>query len=302
MPPKRRAKKRVGGDEEPTPAPIKDIYAPIRDMCTIQGGSDSKYLVFDFTNDTSGTASVLADNASLLYMKGGIKSGTLSLGKGNQITSFFGRVFSGETAFLQTYSGNGIVALGSSLPGDIIMLRLEPGHEYFLSSGSYVACTENVRISGAFNALGLISWGQEEGPALPHVSVVDDSIGYVWIGGYGAFERHDIPENETMLVNNGLFLASTKKYDGIRRMGKTLLSSAFGEGLGMEFIGPCIVYTQSKNSNVLVDYIATQLPKPSNNTSNGISLLGNFTSESSEGGADKSKNKKKIKKVKNNQR
>ena len=73
--------------------------------------------------------------------------------------------------------------------------------------------------------------------------------------------------------NNGLFLAASKKYDRITTLGKSAISSLFGEGLGMQFDGPCTVYTQSKNMNELVTFIAERLP-PAQTTDGKTGLAG----------------------------
>lgn len=81
------------------------------------------------------------------------------------------------------------------------MLEVEPGATYYLTRGTFI----------------------------PTVSTTDDNKGYLWIGSYGAFEKHNVPAGESITVNNGLFLAATKKYDTIVKLGKSLVSSFFGK-------------------------------------------------------------------------
>ena len=83
----------------------------------------------------------------------------------------------------------------------MIMLEVEPGATYYLTRGTFI----------------------------PTVSTTDDNKGYLWIGSYGAFEKHNVPAGESITVNNGLFLAATKKYDTIVKLGKSLVSSFFGK-------------------------------------------------------------------------
>lgn len=285
---KKTNKRKTGGDGEETPDPFANVVA----ASSLVGDSGSKYIVFDFSKDADPNTSIIADNTALLYMKGGITHGEISIGTANESTAkkvfgFLGRALAGETVLLQEYKGQGVVALGNSIPGDIMMITIDPGQEYFLSRGAFIACTKNVRISGALNFIGIIGFGQEEGMVLPSATVTDNSRGYLWVGSYGTFEKHDIPAGQSMLINNGLFLAATKKYDALAKLGKSIISSLFGEGLGMQFNGPCTVYTQSKNMNQLVMYIYERMPHKNGSSQNGIS----FTFGSDGGGGRKNDGK-----------
>jgi uncharacterized protein (AIM24 family) len=256
-----RAKKGGDGDVNGSVG-SPDVYGPVSKSASFNGGSSSKYIVFKLPANQS----VVADSASLLYLKDGIQKGEMAFGSknesaGQKMLGFFGRSLSGETAILQKYTGPGTVALGGALPGDVMMMKISPGQTHFLSQGAFIACTENVRISGGFNMLGVFAIGQEEGPVLPTATVIDSNPGYIWIGGYGAFEKHDLQSGESMLVNNGLFLACDKRYDSVETLGKSMMSSLFGEGLGMRFNGPCTLHTQSKDINDLVSYVSQRLPK-----------------------------------------
>lgn len=264
----RTYKKKTKGGDAPPPDAMYDAK--------LLGDSSSRYVVFKLKQNQA----VCADSASLIYMKDGITYGSIKIGKDNEsmtsaMLGFFGRKLSGETGFIQQYDGPGTVALGSSLPGDVTMFAVNPGDTYYLSRGAFIACSPNIRVSGGLNLIGILGIGQEEGFVLPTVTT-DNSIGYIWIGAYGTFERHEIPQGQSMLINNGQFLAANKKYDGLKTLGKSAISSMFGEGMGMEFKGPCIVYTQSKNMNELVTYITERMPPKS-----GGAIT--FQSSSSEG-------------------
>jgi uncharacterized protein (AIM24 family) len=292
-----RQRKLRGGESA-----FSDVFANIAAGASLAGESGSRYVIFKLQDGES----VISDSASLLYLKDGIQKGELKFG---DVMSTFGRFLSGETMTLQQYTGAGTVALGGALPGDVMVIPVDPGQTIYLSRGAFIAGTPNVRVSGAFKMLGLLGFGQEEGFVLPSVTVVPvpdpanpdqevESRGYVWVGSYGTFERHDIAEGQIITVNNGLFLASTTKDYTLAKMGKSLFSSFLGEGLGMEFAGPCVVYTQSKNENDLVAFIAMNLPRSTGSSSSSSPALFSFDFGSSQEESQEGGRKTKVKKVK----
>lgn len=149
--------------------------------------------------------------------------------------------------------------------------------------------------------MGILGVGQEEGLFLPTVTT-NANPGTVWIGGYGSFERHDlVSPDDTMIVDNGIFLACPNYMSyQVVQLGRSWFSSlAGGEGLGMQFKGPGIVYTQSKNFNEFAAFMSKQLPSNGNQSSGPIIQsnigqgIGNaLSSWMSQGGAKKTRKKK----------
>lgn len=209
--------------------------------------------------------SIVADAGALQYMRGGVEHSGLKMGG---LLKAVGRWLSDEGVFLNKYSGTdqarpGTVCFASCFPGDAFALRLSPGEQWKLSRGAYVASTENVKVSGKLNWRGLVSFGQEEGLVLPKITCDDGPAdGVVFVSAYGGYHRHDLEPGEKLLVNNGLFLACKADVSyTIEKLGRSYLSSLIGgEGLGMSFVGPCTVYTQSRNFNDLVAEICSRLP------------------------------------------
>ena len=243
--------------------------------------------------------SIVSSSGSLLYMKGNVSRGELAI---QGVGTALARLFAGETFFFDKYTGEredrqdgggffdafkpnehpkqqprkpvatradklngGTIALGSFLPGDIILIKLSPGQSYILSRGTFLASTVNVTVSAGIRMLGLLGIGQEEGFVLPKATCSeDDGDGYVWVAGYGTFTKHDIQADDELIVNNGLFLACDAKVTySLTLLGKTVVSSFLGgEGVGMKFTGPCTVYTQSKNINDFIDFINMRVSPP----------------------------------------
>ena len=236
---------------------------------------------------------VQAEGGALLYTMGNDK--TLVRGKTTikgSVGNAIGRYMAGATFFFNTFSvpalpasspasvmgglwgapkvapARATVAFGSSLPGDVMCMRLEPGGKgKILSRHSLLATTRNVDVSFGFRALGILGIGQEEGIMLPTAMNSSSEPGFVWVASYGTFREVKVPKGESLLVNNGLFLACDHDmaYD-LTLMGDGYVSSFFGgEGLGMKYTATnddCRVWIQSKNMNALIDTVARAAGPP----------------------------------------
>lgn len=218
----------------------------------IKGVNGSHVLVATFSNVSQ---VIKADPGSMIYKRGHVDKPETE--KGTSWTNMFKRAFAGQSMFMSTFRGlpesskmNGILALSSDIPADIIEISIPVGKELRISRGSFLACSENVTMEAALIKKGFIPWGQDEGGILPVLKVQEGSgPGKVWLSSFGMFEKHDLVAKEEMTIDNGVFLAvdNDVKYE-IVKIGKTILGSLLtGEGFGMKFVGPCTIYTQSKN-------------------------------------------------------
>ena len=219
---------------------------------------------------------------AVLYMKGDIEKGEV---KFDNIKSGLWRLFGGESLFYSKYSGinnGGIIAVGTDLPGDIIDISINTNEEWYISRGSYLCSTTNIIIESVVKTQGFFGLiGSGEGGILPIIKTTDGNSGKFWLGAYGSFEKIVLKAQEKILVDNGYFLAAEKKMDyTIEKMGKTLTSSLFGgEGFGMQFIGPGILYIQSKNISNFAYILNSYMPKSGNNNSSLFSFSSNENNE-----------------------
>lgn len=210
--------------------------------------------------DLSAGQVVNTSPGSLVYMRGDIQKGNVNIGS---IGKAFARAFAGEDFFLTKYTAGtkgGTVALSLSFPGNIVQIVLQPKESYRISKGCFLACTDNITISATPQWKGLIPVGQDEGVIMPKVTCDGTSPGVVWLGGYGYFEKHELKdESDTLTVDNGVFLACPFNMPyKIVQLGTSVWSSFAGqEGFGMEFRGPGVVYTQSKNFNEFLMLVGT---------------------------------------------
>lgn len=243
---------------------------------------------------------------SLVYMKGDVQKGTANVGS---IGTAFARSFTGQDFFLTRYIGGakgGSIALSLAFPGDIIEITLNQNEAYRLSKGCFLACTDSIKISAAVQLQGILGIGQGEGMIMPLATCLNGQ-GKLWLGGFGTFEKHELTtESDVMIVDNGIFLACSNNITpSIVQLGTSLWSTfAGGEGFGMEFKGPCVVYTQSKNFNDFLVQISREAPssfgegmskKVQENVGQSIgNALTSWMSSPSTQGGTKPKSKRKV--------
>lgn len=190
---------------------------------------------------------------AMLWRHGAVAmTGTTGASKGNAIA----RWVANAPVFMNTFAINGEnvteakIAFANGLPGDVVELELavEPEPKYWiLSRGCLVCMDEGVLIDSTFRLSGAITG---EGAIIPRAwldAAITTGRRRLWIGGFGAACRHDLVEGQTLLVDNGCFLAANNYWKGSLAANGVFQSLFSGEGFVMEFAGPCVVYTQSRN-------------------------------------------------------
>lgn len=230
--------------------------------------------------------SIMSNAGSLAYMREGVEKGDIKL---NGVVRAFKRALGGQSMIQTSYKGvgnGGSITFASPVPGDILKLNLKPGQKVIISRESYIAGSPSIKVSGKLNWRGIFAVGQDEGAFLPTLENTSAEDGEVWLGSYGAFKVHNLKAGQSLLVNNGLFLASVGTEDGyvpmyeVVKLGKTIVSSLLGgEGLGMQFKGPALVCTQSHNLDDLAAMVAARMPSGSPDFSGGSGIVTKKTSK-----------------------
>ena len=216
----------------------------------IKGAPGSNYITFFLKANQK----ILSSPGSMIFLQGNIEKGEIKTGG---IMKAFARAFGGEDFFITSYKGlegGGKIAFSTDIPGDIVKIDIKKGEEYTISRSSFLCGTENIEISSKIVLRGLLV---DEGFIMPTIKAPNGDASF-WLSNYGTFEKIDLKENETILIDNGIFLAapSQLKYTLVK-LGKSFISSILGgEGLGMKFTGPGHIYIQSKNLNDLFDLIS----------------------------------------------
>ena len=231
-----------------------DRLAPIRELkSNIFGNKGFNYVVIEIGEDDK----IISSPDSLIYAKGNIKKGEKILEK----KDIFSKTIGKENSNLVTYSGGklgGTVALSSDYIGDIIKLLIKQDESYIISNFSFLCSYHNIEITYLDKSINVS--GKEATHILPIIKAIDGNV-QVWLAVYGSFQGIELKNEETLLIDNGIFLAVSSKtnYEIIPKDSKYVSSIFGGEGFDMKFTGPGTVFIQTKNLNnmgkMLLQYI-----------------------------------------------
>lgn len=190
---------------------------------------------------------IIADKHAMVFMDADIKYRVEMGGLKKAIA----RKLGGESAFLSYYTGTkpgGVqrLTLGMPIIGDVKVIQLQKDEKIVVSKGCFLAGTNNLKVSGAFNPKGILPFGTQEGAFLTLITS-ENGPSTLWVNSYGNIEEHNLKAGESIIVDNEHFLSCMYGIDfSIVRLGNTKALFFGGEGLAMKFTGPCKIMTQSK--------------------------------------------------------
>jgi len=228
-------------------------------------------------NSNSIDSSVYVTAGAMNYMTEDIT--LVSVAKSGFISSI-ARKFSGSSFFLSSIVNQGklpgIVSLASPNPGNIGCFYIPPGKSFNVVSSSYIASTNNLKISTNAKFGGILT-----GYGLFYTSAesMDGKPGLVWISSYGELTEHIIEPGHKIKIDNGVILAFDSNVNFITKLaGKGILSSIFSsEGLvsliDNQTNSDIIVYLQGRSVNSYNDYIASVACEACSGSSSGSSLF-----------------------------
>ena len=166
----------------------------------------------------------------------------------------------GESFFISTFTGHPQaqtwVDVAANLPGDIVVLDVDPARALVLTKGSWLASEAGISLDTKWGGSSMF-WGGEGG-----FTVRCSGQGKVVVASYGALDQHVLAEGQGFSIDTGHLVAYQ---DGmnvqVRKIAKGWVQSAkSGEMLVMDIQGPGTVWTQSRNPNALVDWLTQVLP------------------------------------------
>lgn len=181
---------------------------------------------------------------------------------GGGLKKAFGRMFSGESIFLNEYTadgGRGMIAFASSFPGSIIPYQVSPGNGIIVQKRSFLAMEKGLDLSICFQKrLGKGLFGGE-GFIMQRIT----GNGMVFLEIDGHCKKYELRAGQSILVDTGYLAAMsescTMDIQTIRGAKNILLG---GEGLFHTVItGPGTVYLQSMplshTAQALIPYLPT---------------------------------------------
>lgn len=92
---------------------------------------------------------MITEKGSMVWMSPNMEMKT----SGGGVGKMFSKAFSGEGMFQNIYTarGNGMIAFGSSFPGQILPLSIGPGQDIILQKSAFLASEPGVQLSIHFN-------------------------------------------------------------------------------------------------------------------------------------------------------
>lgn len=172
-------------------------------------------------------------------------------------------VLGGETLFFQEVKatqGPGEVILAPSALGDVKVIHISGGQDYYVKSGCLLAAMDQIEMdtkaqkltAGAFSGAGLF------------VLQLKGTGGFA-VSAFGAIMEITIPPGEEYMVDNGHLVAwSGDTSYRIVKAGKDWISSlTSGEGLGCMFTGPGKVHIQTRNPEAFGNWVRRYVPTTS---------------------------------------
>ena len=179
---------------------------------------------------------------------------------GGGARKMFGKLFSGESMFQNIYTAqrDGMIAFGSSFPGQILPIEIRPGQDFYAQKMAFLASEMGVDLSLHFNQkLGAGFFGGE-GFIMQRLS----GSGMAFLECDGSLVRYNLAAGQSMVVDTGNVLGFTGNVKlEIQRIkgAKNILLG--GEGLFNTILtGPGTIYLQTMPLSNLVDIIAAHIP------------------------------------------
>lgn len=205
--------------------------------------------------------SIYTQSGGMTWMTDGIEMETnMKGGFGKAI----GRMFSGESLFLATYTAqrpNAQITLASSFPGTIIPLQLGGGREFICQKSAFLCATPGVTLSTAFQRARTGFFGGE-GFIMQKIG----GTGLCFLEIDGTVVAKDLAPGEILKVDTGNVAAFEAGVSYTAETVKGFKNILFGgEGLFLSVLrGPGRVYLQTVNMGEFASRIIPYIPKSSN--------------------------------------
>lgn len=203
---------------------------------------------------------IICEAGGMSWMDGVFKMETT----GGGIGKMFGRMFSGESMFTNTYTAqqNGEIAFASSFPGQILAINLTPGKSIIAQKKAFLACEAGVEMSVFFQKkFGKGLFGGEG-----FIMQKFTGSGIVFLEVDGAIKEYVLAPGEKKIMDTGhlVMMDDTCKMD-IERIAGVKNALFVGEGLFNTVVtGPGKIVIQTMPISKAAGVIAGFIPQQSN--------------------------------------
>jgi len=185
---------------------------------------------------------------------------TMETSGGGGLGKMFSKALSGESMFQNIYTAqaDGIIAFGSSFPGQILPIEINQGQQFIAQKMAFLASEVGVDVAVHFSQkLGRGFFGGE-GFIMQRLS----GQGMVFLECDGSLVRYELAAGQQMIVDTGNVLGFTGGVNmEIERIKGAKNVMFGGEGLfNTKLTGPGTIYLQTMPLAGVVDVIAAHMP------------------------------------------
>jgi len=204
----------------------------------IEGGNLPVVICYPEAGET-----LCTESGAMSWMSPNMKMDTNT---GGGIKKMLGRMFSGESLFLNEYTaigGTGMIAFASSFPGSIIPYRVTPGNGIIVQKRGFLAMEKGLELSMYFQKkLGKGFFG---GEGFIMQKIAGDGMVFLEIDGY--CKEYELAAGQSVVVDTGYLAAMSESCTMDIQMVQGAKNIFLGgEGLFHTTItGPGKVYIQS---------------------------------------------------------
>lgn len=163
---------------------------------------------------------MITEKGAMSWMSPNMKMETVGGGVGKM----FGRMFSGESMFVNHYTamgGPGMIAFASSFPGSIRAFEITPGKEMICQKTAFLASTSNVELSVFFQKKAGAGFFGGEGFIMQKLS--GQGVAFVEFDGY--IKEYELAAGQSIVVDTGYLAAmdatcsiDIQKVPGVKNM------------------------------------------------------------------------------------
>ena len=169
----------------------------------------------------------------------------------------FGRAFSGESMFMNTYTcrgGEGLIAFASSFPGRIMAVPIAPGSEIIVQKTAFLAAEAGVQLSTHFSRKVGAGFFGGEGFIMQRLS----GQGMAFLELDGHVVEYDLAPGQSLMIDSGHLAAMTAGVQMSVETVKGVKNMVFGgEGLfNTRLTGPGHIWIQTMPFSKLAGLLA----------------------------------------------
>lgn len=152
--------------------------------------------------DLEANETMITEKGAMSWMSPNMKMET----HGGGVGKMFGRMLSGESIFLNSYTamgGNGVIAFASSFPGDIVAMEITPDKPMVCQKSAFLASTAGVELSVFFQKrVGSALFGGE-GFIMQKLS----GNGTAFVEFDGSIKEYNLQAGQSIIVDTGYLAA-----------------------------------------------------------------------------------------------